>query len=197
MSKSFLANDALSPFRQADPHSNGTGLGLSIVKEVAKEFKGSLSIESDLGSGSRVSICFTTTFTEPASALMDGFDSRSPLSEISHLHMLPLSHHLGCSLDPSISGVADSIQRTASQWLGCEVSSSQAMGPGPRGAICVVSEAELSILNTKAENAVRKLVEGLARENSRLLIFGPSLASCWPNFDFKDFAFKPLYIHQP
>jgi signal transduction histidine kinase len=51
MSRDFVSNDVLVPFRQADSHSPGTGLGLSIVKEILKEFKGSLDIHSELGKG--------------------------------------------------------------------------------------------------------------------------------------------------
>ena len=58
MSRDFVANDMFLPFRQADSHSAGTGLGLSIVKEVIKEFKGSLDVQSEIGKGS----CVTTRF---------------------------------------------------------------------------------------------------------------------------------------
>ena len=58
MSKDFISNDLFVPFRQADPHSTGTGLGLSIVKQVVKEFKGSLHVDSEIGKGSCISIDF-------------------------------------------------------------------------------------------------------------------------------------------
>lgn len=196
MTQEFISNDLWVPFRQADSHSAGTGLGLSIVKEVAKEFKGSLHVDSEPGTGSCMSVRFAARFTEPPEAANDGF-CISPDSSVKHLCMLHLADYSGRSTSPATQGVADSLQRTASQWLGCSVDASRGSLPTSRNNVCVISEDELSSLDTAREHGAKNLIETLAESGSSLLIFGRSIASCQPEFDFKGFAHKPIYIHQP
>jgi hypothetical protein len=193
MSRDFVSNDVLVPFRQADSHSPGTGLGLSIVKEVVKEFGGSLDIHSELGKGSRISVSFAAKLTKPSESTDD--DVASSLgAQVRHVRMLDLADHPGHSSSRSVAG---SVQRTASQWLGCEVSSAQDMTPGPHGSICAISENDLSVLNKTRPDGVQTLIESLAESDSRLLIFGRSIASCQPEFEFENFTHKPVYVHQP
>jgi hypothetical protein len=71
------------------------------------------------------------------------------------------------------------------------------MTPGLRGSMCVMSENDLSELNKTRSDGVRDLIEALAESDSRLLIFGRSIASCQPEFEFEDFKHKPIYVHQP
>lgn len=196
MTKEFISNDVFVPFCQADHHSSGTGLGLSIVKEVAKEFRGQLSVDSELGKGSFVTVKFAAKFTEPPDTKDDGLGAL-PKSKAKHIHMLHIADNLDSEPPQSTKNVADGLQRMASQWLGCEISSSRDANPGPRGGICAVSETELSMLSTMREDSVKNLVNSLADEGFRLLIFGRSIASCTPEFNFADFELKPLYIHQP
>ena len=196
MSRDFVSNDLFVPFRQADSHSTGTGLGLSIVKEVVKEFKGSLDVHSELGKGSRVLVSFAAKFTTPPEATDDDL-GRSLGAQARHLRMLHLPDHPGHQSSCSTKCVADSLQRTASQWLGCEVSSSRGLTSGLPGSICAISENDLSELNKSHSDGVRDLVEALAESDSRLLIFGRSIASCQPEFGFEDFKHKPIYVHQP
>lgn len=196
MSKDFISHDVFVPFCQADHHSAGTGLGLSIVKEIAKEFKGNISVESDLGKGSCVSVRFSATFREPPDATTDDLSYMLD-SKARHLRMIYLADFLNYEPSQGTKNVADSLQQTASQWLGCEISSSREMTPGPCGSLCAVSETELIMLSTKRSDAVKALVDTLAESGSRLLILGRSIASCSPEFEFTNFKFKPLYIHQP
>jgi anti-sigma regulatory factor (Ser/Thr protein kinase) len=196
MSKDFVSNDVFVPFRQADSHSPGTGLGLSIVKEVVKEFKGSLDVHSEPGKGSRVSVKFAAKLTEPSESSDD--DLRSSLGiQGRHVRMFQLADYLGHPSPRTTKSVAGSLQRTASQWLRCETSTSRDMAPVPRGCICVVSEAELSALNKEQAGGVRILVETLAESDSRLLIFARSIASSQPEFEFENFKNMPIYVHQP
>lgn len=196
MTQDFIKNDVFIPFRQADHHSVGTGLGLSIVKEVVKDFRGSIDVASELGKGSCVSVRFVAEFTERPDATNDDLDHVSTFKG-KHLHMIYLADFLDSSPSLSTKSVAENLLRTASKWLGCDISSSRNLNPGPRASICVVSEAELAMLNTKRNGSLRALVENLANSDSRLLIFGRSVASCSPEFDFTGFKLKPLYIHQP
>jgi hypothetical protein len=196
MSPEFISNDLFIPFRQADSHSAGTGLGLSIVKQVVKEFKGTLNVESEIGKGSRVSVTFAANFTELPETVDDGF--KGPLdSRAKQLCMLRMAEYLDKSVSPATQSVADSLQRTAKQWLGCDISSSQGSAPISQGRLCVIAEEELSSLNKIHENGAKNLIDTLAESGSSLLVFGRSIASSQPEFDFQGFARKPVYMHQP
>jgi signal transduction histidine kinase len=196
MSSDFISNDLWTPFRQADSHSSGTGLGLSIVKEVAKEFKGSLKVDSEVGKGSCISVNFAARFTDLPDEADDGFP-KALTQKMTHLCMLHMAEYLGRPISHSTQSVAGSLQRTASQWFGCETSLSQGSAPAPRGSLCIISEEELSSLNTIREDGARHLIETLAESSSSLLVFGRSIASRQPELDFKGFAHNPIYIHQP
>jgi anti-sigma regulatory factor (Ser/Thr protein kinase) len=196
MSKDFVSNDVFVPFRQADSHAPGTGLGLSIVKEVVKEFKGSLDVHSELGKGSRVSVRFAAKLNKPSESADDDLGS-SLGAQGRHIRMFHLADYLGHLSPRSTKSVASSLQRTASQWLGCETSTSRELTPMPPGCICAVSEAELGMLNREQPDGVRTLIETLAESDSRLLIFARSIASSQPEFEFENFRNKPIYVHQP
>ena len=170
MSRDFVANDMFLPFRQADSHSAGTGLGLSIVKEVIKEFKGSLDVQSEIGKGS----CVTTRFIAKLITSPDTTDDMArPLGiKTRNLCMLQLSESLGNSNPSSTRKVADGLERTASQWIGCKISSSKGSVPNTAGSICAVAEDELSSLNSMRKNGIKDLVNTLAATGSHLLIFG-------------------------
>ena len=196
MSESFVSNDLFVPFRQADSHSAGTGLGLSIVKQVVKEFKGSLKVDSEIGRGSRVSVRFAANFTELPESVDDGL--MGPLNpKAKRICMLQMAEYLGRPVSHVTQSVADSVQRIASQWLGCDISSSQGSAPISQGRLCVISEDELSSLNTAHDNGAKHLVDRLAESDSSLLVFGRSIASSQPEFDFQGFVRKPIYMHQP
>jgi hypothetical protein len=166
------------------------------VKQVVKEFKGSLNVDSEIGKGSRVSVRFAAMFIElPVEA--DDYP-KGPLDpKAKQICMLQMAKYLDRPLPSVTQSVADSVQQIASQWYGCEVSSTQGSAPISPGRLCVISEAELSLLNTMHDNGAKNLIETLAESGSSLLVFGRSIASSQPEFDFQGFARKPIYMHQP
>jgi hypothetical protein len=196
MSRDFISNDLFVPFRQADSHSAGTGLGLSIVKQVVKEFKGSLNVDSEVGKGSRISVTFAANFTEIPEAA-DGGSKEHLDSKAKNICMLQMAKYLDRSISSRTQSVADSIERIASQWLGCDISKSEGAAPISQGRLCLISEDELSLLNTTHDNGAKNLVNTLAESGSSLLVFGRSIASSQPEFEFQGFARKPIYMHQP
>ena len=166
------------------------------MKQVVKEFKGSLKVDSEIGKGSRISVSFAANFTKLPGSVDD--ELKGPLdSKTKRICMLQMAEYLDRPVSHVTQSVADSVQRTASQWLGCDVSSSQESAPISQGRLCVVSEDELSLLNTTHDNGAKHLVDRLAESDSSLLVFGRSIASSQPEFDFQGFARKPIYMHQP
>jgi signal transduction histidine kinase len=55
ISEDFLKNTIFKPFSQ-DDLSPGTGIGLSLVKQIVSQFKGQISIESQVGVGTTVTV---------------------------------------------------------------------------------------------------------------------------------------------
>lgn len=197
MSKEFVSNDLFTPFRQADAHSVGTGLGLSIVREVAKEFNGSLGVSSEVGKGTSITLRFAAKFT--ASSAHD--DDLSELAKTStkprNFCLLQPSNALSSTPHIRDNRVARSLQKTADQWLKCNISTSQGAAPEQPGSLCVISEQDLLDLHTTHPEAVRAMVNTLAEARCRLLIFAQTVASAQPMFKFESFEYRPVYIHQP
>ena len=52
----FLRHQLYKPFSQEDPVSPGTGLGLSLVKQIVKQLRGEVSVDSRVGLGTTVSV---------------------------------------------------------------------------------------------------------------------------------------------
>ncbi|KAI0146416.1 hypothetical protein GGR57DRAFT_494267 [Xylariaceae sp. FL1272] len=52
----FLQHHLFTPFSQEDQLSSGTGLGLSLVKKIVRNLHGSVSVQSQVGVGTRVQI---------------------------------------------------------------------------------------------------------------------------------------------
>ncbi|KAM0717977.1 hypothetical protein Q7P37_006309 [Cladosporium fusiforme] len=196
MSKEFVSNDLFTPFRQADSHSAGTGLGLSIVREVSKEFNASVNVESEPGKGTTVSVQFAATFTDQPNTEDDDPED-SPTSKPRQLRLLNMDDSPPQHTAFGTNIVKDSMQRTAAQWLGCEIVTSRGMTPDARGSFYVVSENDLFYLHSLGADAVKSFIASLAAGGSRLLILGHSIATAQPAFEFEDFTVKPIYIHQP
>jgi len=194
MSREFIANSMFTPFRQADSHSPGTGLGLSIVKEVAKEFRGSLVVDSEIGKGSSVSVRFAAKFTQRTEAEDD--EARPSLTS-RRIYMLHAADSSKTTASRQTQSVGDSLQRTASQWLGCEILEPQGLKGPDHGSLCVIAEEELLALHKIHANGVKNLIDSLAESGSQVLIFGRLISSCQSEFEFESFRQNPLYIHQP
>ena len=56
MSKEYLDNYLFQPFSQEDSLSPGTGLGLSIVKRIVSQLHGRISVKSQLGIGTTITV---------------------------------------------------------------------------------------------------------------------------------------------
>ncbi|KAH7186067.1 uncharacterized protein B0J16DRAFT_343168 [Fusarium flagelliforme] len=56
ISQEYLQRGVFKPFSQEDDLSPGTGIGLSLVKQIVKQFRGQISIESQVGVGTTVTV---------------------------------------------------------------------------------------------------------------------------------------------
>jgi hypothetical protein len=203
MSQDFLRTEMWQPFRQANSLSAGTGLGLSIVKEVAKDIDASIAVKSELDKGTNVTIRFLANFHRSATAsprTPDVKDRRfdfSPRKTRRPFYLLDTKDGMGEKGEWATRAILDSVARTATNWLRCEVSFFNGMTPCPPGTVCAVSEKDLLLLHDKNPQLVDDLMSRLAAEGSQILILSQSVASSQPEFDFSHFSLRPLYVYQP
>ena len=59
MSEDFLQNQVFQPFSQEDNLTSGTGLGLSIVRQIVEGIGGSITMQSEQGTGTDVTVSLT------------------------------------------------------------------------------------------------------------------------------------------
>ena len=201
MTQDFVRTDMWQPFRQADTHSPGTGLGLSIVKEVAKDLDATISAKSELGKGTSVTVRFlasfhrlTTPTPDPQERRLESFAGKPPR----HFHMVKSQEDIG---DPNgklgTRAVAESVARTAENWLGFETFFSDGPTSHPEHTVCAVFERDLLLLYDKDPQLADTLLSRLATEGTQILIIAQSVASSQPDFDFERFLLRPLYVYQP
>lgn len=200
MSRHFLDSDLFTAFRQANPHAPGTGLGLSIVKEVAKELNASVTAKSELGKGTSILVRFLAHFNKQDTP---EFDARShhvtqPTSvSQSHFRMLDMRTQTPDVQATGASTFAESVLRTASQWLHCEISFSDDVSSCPPGTVCAISEKDLLMMYETDSTAVERLMSDLASAGAQILVLSQSVNSVKPAFDFEHFPLRPLYVYQP
>jgi hypothetical protein len=204
MSQDFLKTEMWQPFRQANALSAGTGLGLSIVKEVAKDIDASIGVKSELGKGTSVTISFLAIFHRSVAPTPRTPDAKERRFEFSSrktrrpFHLLDTTEGpLATKAELATRSVLESVARTASNWLRCEVSFFDGLTSCPPGTVCAVSEKDLLLLHDKDPQLVDDLMSRLAADGSQLLIVSQSVASSQPDFDFSHFPLRPLYVYQP
>lgn len=204
MSQDFLKTEMWQPFRQANALTSGTGLGLSIVKEVAKDLDASISVKSELDKGTSVAIRFLATFHRSTTATPLAPDSNnrgldfSPRKARRQFHLLGIRDGTTVARsDLKTRAIMESVSRTASNWLQCDVSFLDGQEPCPHGGICAVSEKDLLLLHDKNPQSVDDLMSLLAADGSQILVLSQSVTSSKPSFDFSHFPARPLYIYQP
>ncbi|CAM1503250.1 Fc.00g080260.m01.CDS01 [Cosmosporella sp. VM-42] len=89
----YLCNDLYKPFQQEDQLSPGTGLGLSIVKKITSQLNGRISVESQIGVGTTVSVSLPMVQPLPssplgsASTLVDDSDFKQQVTELTGLRV--------------------------------------------------------------------------------------------------------------
>lgn len=204
MSQDFLKTEMWQPFRQANALSSGTGLGLSIVKEVAKDIDASISVKSELGKGTSVTIRFLANFhrstaTSPQTPdIKDRHFDFSPRKPRRQFYLLDTRDEaLGTRADSATRAVLESVSRTAFHWLQSEVSFFDGLTTCPPNTVCAISEKDMLSLHENDPRSVDDLMTRLAAEGSQILIISQSIASSQPDFDFSHFPLRPLYVYQP
>lgn len=56
MTEDYIRHRLFRPFAQEDEFSSGTGLGLSLVKKIVSSLNGQILVESELNSGTKISV---------------------------------------------------------------------------------------------------------------------------------------------
>ena len=201
MTQDFVRTEMWQPFRQANALSPGTGLGLSIVKEVAKDLDATVSARSELGKGTSVTVRFLANFHRlitptpgPQERRLESCARKLPR----HFHMLKIQETASKSKGEfGARAVAESVARTAENWLGFEVFFSDGSTSHPPDTVCAVFESDLLLLYDKDPQLADTLLSRLSTQGTQILIIAQSVAASQPDFDFERFQLRPLYIYQP
>ncbi|KAK3068300.1 hypothetical protein LTR53_014243 [Teratosphaeriaceae sp. CCFEE 6253] len=201
MSEAFLTGDLYTPYKQADHNSSGTGLGLSIVKRIARDIRARINVESELGTGTKTSLILELSILAPSpenvseedKQLSESFAAVGPY----HFHMYSFDAASQLAQSRGAQAVAESVARTAAEWLHSANTSGPRCDFTARPAICAIAETDLVHLARTQPKHVTALMSEMAAQNLRLVVMSHSLNSTTPSIKFEDFVVQPVFVHQP
>lgn len=132
ISEDFLRNDLFKPFSQEDSFAPGTGLGLSLVKQIVSTLGGSLSIQSKVNIGTKITVSLPLTPVaqpSPYSAAIGTDEDREFDTHVQGLKGLRVRLHgfqkdgVTDSADPKLQDLDDSklAEGICRDWLGLTV----------------------------------------------------------------------------
>lgn len=153
ISEEFLRNKMFTPFSQEDRLAPGTGLGLSLVRQIVLSLGGSISVKSDLGLGTAVTVSLPLPFSQKPAEDPDrrlGFDSNAIRSLRPCTVGFTESQRTREDVDGSADLLVDSLPLKWYDMQRCERGSDNAVPP--EADFIIYSEAAFSRLD---EHAIR------------------------------------------
>ncbi|KAG6312934.1 hypothetical protein E4U22_001373 [Claviceps purpurea] len=197
--RDFLQHGLFRPFSQEDALTPGTGLGLSLVKQIVSQLRGDVSIRSQAGVGTTVSVLLPLeqVAQSPERPLLGGSDDdqmfEDQVRDLKGLRVgMSLSHHgssgsgsgSGGNSNGGISDWQKCVPNICSEWLTMEVVPD----------ISSTTKADLLLWSYDALPSVSEDMQALA--NSPNVVLCPNalvayrqsklfeLAGCAPVFEF-------------
>lgn len=200
MSQQFLAGDLYTPFKQANSHASGTGLGLSIVKRLVKDLHGDMSVESELGKGTLVTLKVRADFDTNAPDSHSLADSHAEKSgaDLGLLHLKMLvpeqeAHALSTGL-PAV--LKNSVTRMAQEWFGCTIVLDQKFDDLDFPTTCLLFESDLDQIARTEPGLLKALQSRTATHGLRLIVLGCSINSSM-DVSAAGFHVQPVLLSQP
>lgn len=201
MSQDFVEHQLFTAFKQADPHAVGTGLGLSIVKEIAKELNAVIDVSSEIGIGTKVIVNLKAKFVDISTSENDSdLSRRDPVRRnFQRLRVLDIKETPRYTETIAAKAVVDSICRTASEWLGCDIlqSKGRPQSLGSPADVYLFYESDLLLLQDTDPATVKTWMYRIAREGTKVLVIGSSMASTGTSMDFRDNPIQQGFLQQP
>lgn len=120
----FLRHGLFRPFSQEDTLSPGTGLGLSLVKRIVTELRGDVSIKSQAGVGTTVSVVLPLEQVprSPEQALVGSDTDKTFIDQIKDLKGLRVGLSLSKQYqDSNISDWHTAVHNICNDWLTMEI----------------------------------------------------------------------------
>jgi CheY-like chemotaxis protein len=197
ISKEYLQNHLYTPFAQENMFSPGAGLGLSIVYELASGLGGTVDIQSEVGTGTQVTVTIPVAF-----APVPSVEDKVPLQRYEDLTICLLAFDIYPELDmapTSILSVSskgaialkNALTTQAKQWFGMKVVSVQ-HGASIKANVIVVREDNLGLLEVDDGKGGKSLHVPDGASIIVLCTAFPSLARRWSAN-----SRKVLYLSEP
>ncbi|KAI0186838.1 hsp90-like protein [Xylaria flabelliformis] len=118
----FMQHHLFTPFAQEDRLSPGTGLGLSLVKKIVKTLGGNMTIESQVGVGTRVQVAVPLSVaTDEAQADANFEEHKTALSGL-RVSLVGLSNKTHKTLkDEVLMSESELMHNVCSKWLKLQI----------------------------------------------------------------------------
>ncbi|RDL40639.1 uncharacterized protein BP5553_00618 [Venustampulla echinocandica] len=206
ISDEYLKHKLFEPFSQEDPMAAGTGLGLSIVRHIVQDLGGRIHLDSDLGTGTEVTVQFPLAPQNPTVKAND----TNIISEVASITRAFKFHLAGFDRYPDITEtptgilapeteaamyLKSAIHELLTDWFGMKPSSASAVDDDSGIDLIAIMESE------RGDQAIKEILESY--DHKRPTASGKSIAivlSASYNYRPKMHtygSFRIFYIQQP
>lgn len=204
ISKEFSGHHLYTPFAQEDSLAVGSGLGMSIVRHIVDELEGTISVESEQGFGTDVSISLPLTQAKASVVHGNETDLISQVRDQMHgLRMCLVGFEVLPDLVDEPTGILsvaargklylkDSLVTLLNDWFGVEAAVEATLNPAP-GAVSFIMEPVFNKLLSAGLPAVK--VDTAPYRKSVVFVLCSKQCDVCPAIVHS--AFEVVYVQQP
>ncbi|CAJ2505800.1 Uu.00g131940.m01.CDS01 [Anthostomella pinea] len=162
ISPHFLQHNIFTPFAQEDRLSPGTGLGLSLVKQILKTFKGTVTIESRVGTGTCIQISLPMPKRIGETEVDPSFEGHKTALKGLRICLVGLDEtlHSNSTSLPSLKPMSESdlMSSVCSEWLKMQVITLDDRDIRPDVVICGEDGLDQLVANVRQERGFAPIV---------------------------------------
>lgn len=140
ISAEFQKHHLWTPFMQENTHAVGTGLGLSIVKQVIEDIGGTISVDSEVGRGTKIKVSLETYIVPQTPADVPDPNPGSVIpKEIKLGFVAPSGRSEQARVDRRIRSA---VSKTCSGWIGCSYEEVRRLSDLSGHDVCMMLESD-------------------------------------------------------
>ncbi|KAF9871824.1 sensor histidine kinase response [Colletotrichum karsti] len=171
ISEDFLRNKLFTPFSQEDSLAPGTGLGLSLVRQIVATLGGTISVKSQVGHGTSITVSMPLILSRKAGSRGRKFSADLSCLAGKRLSVRGFSRGLDSSEELRLGGQDLPVESLPFKWLDVNITDDRAdRAPSPADLMVCSEEAfrKIDLANTRGNETPLVVVCGNAESAQKL-----------------------------